>query len=158
MEKCNLNTYCRPIKENIKNNLNHTKSTQQLITLQDNHKKGADMETDLVINILRIESVPVLILSGDVDAYTARKLQQAIADLVANGESKIVISLAGVHYIDSSGLGTLIGGLRRIKEHNGNLAISGPNPHLRNVLNITGLGRVLPLHTDDMSAVTYLKS
>lgn len=155
MENCNLNTYFNSVEEK---DLTNSKSTQQLITLQDNRKEDAGIETDLTISIERLETIPVLNLSGDVDAYTVRKLQRAIAELMAGGEIRMVINLAGVHYMDSSGLGTLIGGLRRIREQDGNLAISGPNPHLNNVLSITGLNRVLPLHADNASAVTYLKS
>lgn len=115
------------------------------------------METDLNLESRRSGRIPIIDLSGDLDAYTCSKLREAILDLLEKGESRIVIGMDGVNYIDSSGLGTLVGGLRRVVERNGGLAISGPNPQIRKVFSITGLCKVFALFDNEAQAVRSLE-
>jgi anti-sigma B factor antagonist len=115
------------------------------------------METDLDLKVRRVDSIPVLNLSGDVDEFTCAKLRETIHSLLDAGEFNLVIGVSGVNYIDSSGLGTLVGGLRLVAEHEGGLAISGTNPQIERVLSITGLNKILPLFEDDRAAVESLK-
>ena len=115
------------------------------------------METDLDLIVNRVHSIQVLKLTGDVDEFTCAKLRDTIRGLMDAGEFRLVIGVSGVNYIDSSGLGTLVGGLRRVAEHNGGLAISGANPQIERVLSITGLDKILPVFEDDDSAVRSLK-
>lgn len=115
------------------------------------------MEADLDLKVSKVDDVPVVGLSGDVDAFTCQKLRGAILGLLKDGELNVVINLANVRYIDSSGLGTLVGGLARVSEREGDLAIAGANPQVQKVLNITGLNKVFRVYDDDTSAVRSLK-
>ena len=115
------------------------------------------MEADLEMKIRKVDNVPVVDLAGDVDAFTCLKLREAIVDLVNEGESKVVIGMSNVKYIDSSGLGTLVGGLRRVSEKKGGLAISGATPQIKKVMNITGLNKVFQLFEDEAMAIRSLK-
>lgn len=114
------------------------------------------MDADLGIRVHRNEDIPVVVLSGDVDDYTCKRLSDTITGLMAAGDSSFVIGMAGVRYIDSSGLGTLVGGLRRANELNGGLAISSASRQIRKVLDITGLARVLSVFDDEQTAVRSL--
>ena len=116
------------------------------------------MEVDLDLKIHKVDDVPVVDLAGDIDAYTCLKLREAIVDLINSGESRVVIGMSKVNYIDSSGLGTLVGGLRRVSEKKGGLAISGATPQIKKVLNITGLNKVFKLFDDEAKAVRSLKT
>ena len=115
------------------------------------------MEADLELNIRKVGSIPVIDLSGDLDTYTCGKLREAILNLLGNAETRLIIRMAKVNYIDSSGLGTLVGGLRRVSEQNGALAISGASEQLRKVFSITGLNKVFSLFEDDEQAARSLK-
>jgi len=115
------------------------------------------MEADLDMRIRKVDDIPVVDLAGDVDAFTCLKLREAIVDLVNEGESNVVIGMSNVNYIDSSGLGTLVGGLRRVSEKKGGLAISGAPPQIKRVLSITGLNKVFRLFEDEVMAVRSLK-
>ena len=115
------------------------------------------METDLNLQVHKVDSIPVVKLSGDVDEFTCSKLREKIGTLLDEGEFRIVIGVEGVNYIDSSGLGTLVGGLRRVAEHDGGLAISGANQQIQKVLAITGLNKIFPVFDDDHAAVRSLK-
>lgn len=114
------------------------------------------METDLNVKVYRSGNIPVLDLSGDVDTYTCTKLREAILDQLNQGETRLIIRMANVRYIDSSGLGTLVGGLRRVSEQKGKLVISEPNSQIRKVLNITGLIKVFSTYSNDAEAARSL--
>jgi anti-sigma B factor antagonist len=88
----------------------------------------------------------VLELQGEIDLYTAPKLKEQIADLVGQGRTRLVVNLSGVAFLDSTGLGVLIGGLKRCREQGGSLALAGPGEPVRKVLTITGLDKVFPIH------------
>lgn len=116
------------------------------------------MNTELIINLRKYQDVPVVALSGDVDSFTSKQLQKAIVELVQTGKLQMIINVAKVHYIDSSGLGTLIGGLRRVNAQNGRIAVAGPNSKIQKVLNITGLSKLITLYDSDDAAVRSLKA
>lgn len=84
---------------------------------------------------------PVVIASvvGEVDVYTAPRLKDKLLQLERDGIHNIVVDLTQVGFIDSVGLGVLIGGLRRARAGGGTLVLAGPNPRIRRILDITGL-------------------
>ena len=65
------------------------------------------------------EEAYVVELSGEIDVYTSPKVKDAITELIDQGHYNLVINLEKVRYIDSTGLGVLIGGLKRVREHGG---------------------------------------
>lgn len=111
---------------------------------------------DLDLKVHRNNSIPVLALSGDVDEFTCAKLREAMRCLLNDGESRIIVNLVGVNYMDSAGLGTLVGGLRRINEADGGLALSGPNHHVERILSLTGLDKILHVWGGDTEAAASL--
>lgn len=115
------------------------------------------MDPDLEVSISRTGNIPIVALSGDIDTYTCAKLREAIVDLINEGDLRVVINMSNVNYIDSSGLGTLVGGLRRVNEKNGELAISSATPQLLKVFNITGLSRVFDIFENEGDAVRSLE-
>lgn len=112
------------------------------------------MENDLDILVSRTDSGTVLELAGDIDSFNARQLQEAIRDLLASGEKKILVSMSHVDYIDSYGLGTLVGGLRRAREHHGDLSITDASAQVSRVLSVTGLHRVFDFSIIDEEKAT----
>lgn len=88
----------------------------------------------------------VLDLEGEVDLSTAPKLRERLIDLIDDGRRKIVLNLSGVPFMDSTGLGVMVGGLKRLKERDGTLALAGPNRPVLRVLTLTGMDRVFTIH------------
>lgn len=114
------------------------------------------MEMDLKINVRSDRNVPVVDLTGEVDAYTSARFREAMIELIENGATNLVISMEKVEYIDSSGLGALVGGLKRISEREGKIVIVCNNPQIRKVFEITGLERVFRLYTAEEDAMLDL--
>ncbi len=106
------------------------------------------MAENLVLEINERGDVTVVAVKGEVDLYTASALKERIADLVSAGRTRLAIDLAGVEFMDSTGLGVLIGGLKRCKEAGGWLALVAPREPVVKVLSITGLDKVFAIHED----------
>ncbi|MFY9586583.1 MAG: STAS domain-containing protein [Actinomycetota bacterium] len=88
----------------------------------------------------------VLDVEGEVDVFTAPKLREKIIALLDGGSDHLVVNLEKVLFMDSTGLGVLVGGLKRVKENNGELALAGAQGTVLRVLSVTGLNAVFPMH------------
>lgn len=90
--------------------------------------------------------LPVIELEGEVDVYTAPQLKQQMIGLLEGGAKEMVVDLGKVEYLDSTALGVLIGGLKRMRETDGNLVLVCPSPRIRRVFEITGLDKIFELY------------
>lgn len=115
------------------------------------------MEMDLQIKVRKSGIVSMIDLTGEVDAYTSARFREIMIELIDGGSKNLVISMASVEYIDSCGLGALVGGLKRISENNGKIVIVCDRPQVRKVFEITGLEKVFPLFVSEDEAVAALK-
>lgn len=99
--------------------------------------------------------VDVLTVHGDVDLYSAPALRQRLVDLVGEQRHDVVVDLSDVPFIDSLGLGVLVGGLKRARGHGGDLRLAGPNDLTTRVLRATGLTSAFHIHPDVDTALEY---
>lgn len=88
-----------------------------------------------------------LTVRGEVDVHTAPLLRARLADVVKEGEERIVVHLDAVTFMDSTGLGVLVGAHRAQRGHGGTLELVCSEPRLLRILRLTGLDRVLTIHT-----------
>ena len=98
------------------------------------------MDTDITV---RDDGVAVLHLSGKLNMVSAPAVRERIADLVAGGSSRVVVDLAHVPFLDSSGLGALIAGLKSARQAGGDLRIAAASEQTRLVLRLTNMDRML---------------
>lgn len=87
--------------------------------------------------------IGVIAVEGRLNMVYARRLTEVIAELVGAGTSRIVVDLAATDFMDSSGLGALIGGLKSARQAGGDLRIARPTEQVLTVLSLTNLDRVL---------------
>ncbi|MGH2692916.1 MAG: STAS domain-containing protein [Actinomycetota bacterium] len=104
------------------------------------------MPENLVLETHDRGDVTVVSVKGEVDLYTAPSLKERVADLVSAGRNRLAVDLGGVEFMDSTGLGVLIGGLKKCKEAGGSLALIAPREPVIKVLAITGLDKVFQIH------------
>lgn len=93
-------------------------------------------------------------LVGEVDAYTVDNFRTALADI---GEvSRLLIDLSEVPFMDSAGLGALIGGIRRVRETEGDVAVISTTASLNRLLHTTGFDRIVPVCESQADALAAL--
>jgi len=103
-----------------------------------------DMNLDLETSTQGDTSV--ISLRGEIDVYTAPRLRQALIDLVSQGATDIVVDMDKVDFLDSTGLGVLVGGLKRVKSNDGDLRLVVTQDRIMKIFDITGLSKVFPIH------------
>jgi anti-sigma B factor antagonist len=79
--------------------------------------------------------------AGELDAFTVQQFRQALAEVAA--ARRLVIDLSGVPFVDSAGLGALIGGIRRVRELGGTVAVACGRRTLTSLLHTTGIDRIV---------------
>jgi anti-sigma B factor antagonist len=84
----------------------------------------------------------VLSVKGEIDVYTAPRLREKLVELVSEGHRKVVVDLEAVDFLDSTGLGVLVGGLKRLRSHGGDLMLVSTQARILKVFEITGLTAV----------------
>jgi anti-sigma B factor antagonist len=96
----------------------------------------------------------VLALVGEIDLYTAPRLQSELTSALSDGKSaQIVVDMSGVEFCDSTGMNVLLAAHRVATERGGGLALAAPRSSVRKILEVTGLQSVFAIH-DDVPAVT----
>ncbi len=92
------------------------------------------------IDIRDGDGYKILRPSGDLDVYTVGSLRDALGQLIEGQAPRVVVDLDDVPFMDSSGLGALMGGVRRLRESGGDLAISCTREQHLKLFTITGFG------------------
>jgi len=88
----------------------------------------------------------VIQLGGEVDLYTAPEFKERLVELIEGGKTKIVVDLSEATFIDSTTLGVLVGGVKRLRPAGGSLALVCSDQNITKIFEITGLDRVFPIH------------
>ena len=95
----------------------------------------------------------VVAVKGEVDVYTAPRLREKLVELVSQGHLKIVVNLEDVDFLDSTGLGVLVGALKRLRSHDGELSLVCTQQRILKVFEITGLTKVFAIYDSVDAAV-----
>ena len=84
----------------------------------------------------------VITIEGEIDIYSAPDFKEKLYTIIGEGNRDVVLECSNLSYIDSTGLGILVGVLKRIKEQNHNIVIKNPRNTIRKLFKITGLDKV----------------
>ena len=85
-------------------------------------------------------------LGGEVDLYTAPEFKERMVEVIENGKKRVVVDLSEATFIDSTTLGVLVGGVKRLRPSGGSLALVCTDQNIQKIFEITGLDRVFPIH------------
>ena len=102
---------------------------------------------DLELETTKHDRTTVLTVRGEIDVYTAPRLRQGIVDLVDAGSTSIVVDMEKVDFLDSTGLGVLVEGLKRVRTRGGDLSIVVTQDKILKIFEITGLNKAFALHS-----------
>jgi anti-anti-sigma factor len=104
----------------------------------------------------QIDGVTVLSLKGSIDAMSAPKITEYIHELVAKGNINLVADFSGVDYTSSAGLRVLLGAIKETRAQSGDMRLTGVQPDVLKVLNLSGFTNILKLFDDlDAAVASY---
>ena len=101
--------------------------------------------TDLTIDVTTHDDVTVVSLGGEIDLATQGELRAMLNDQIVSGNVNLVLDLTDVSFLDSTGIGALIGTRRRVHAFQGSLVIVCPDETLLKIFTITGLEKVFDI-------------
>jgi anti-sigma B factor antagonist len=102
------------------------------------------------------DGLGIVAVSGEVDIFTSPRFKECMLELLDAGLNRLVIDLSGVTFIDSTALGVLIGGVRRVNTAGGAMTLVVTSRAVERVLSITGLDRVFTIHATRAAALESL--
>ncbi len=108
---------------------------------------------DLSLETRQENDHTIIEVGGEIDVYTAPKLRECITELVDQGHRDLIIDLEKVEFMDSTGLGVLVGGLKRVRTHEGSLELVCTQERLLKIFRITGLSKVFAIHGSQSEAL-----
>ena len=105
----------------------------------------ADGGRNLRIEVADTTSPTTVVLTGEIDLSTARRVREALIAISNSGETNVVVDMTNVTFLDSTGLSALVGPLKRFRSMNGEIVLRSPTKGVRKVLEISGLTRVFTI-------------
>jgi anti-sigma B factor antagonist len=112
---------------------------------------------DLTLGHHATDGIEVIDVHGEIDMYTAPRLRELLIDLVSQGSYQLVVNLDKVGFLDSTGLGVLVGGLKRVRAHDGSLDLACTQQRILKILKITGLTEVFGIYETVDQAIAAAK-
>ena len=109
---------------------------------------------ELTLNVYsEAAGITVIAVGGEIDVYTAPKLREKLISLVEAGSYQLIVDMEGVDFLDSTGLGVLVGGLKRVRAHDGWIDLVCTQGRILRIFRITGLNKVFSIYSTVPEAV-----
>ncbi len=105
-----------------------------------------------------IENIPVLCVSGKIDAVTSKELETALIGLIEQNKKFLIIDMEKVEFLSSSGLRVLMASLNKLKNKDGDLLLAALPPIVKDVFFMTGANRFFPIHVSRAEAIKSLQA
>lgn len=101
-------------------------------------------QRDFLLSIARAGQAVIVRIAGELDMATAPQLRAVLVDLIDNqGNLDVAVDVSALSFVDSTGLGVLVGAHRKLQQRNGRLTVVSPTAATTRVLQITGLDRIM---------------
>lgn len=110
------------------------------------------------INTSTINNVPIIKVSGRIDATTSRDLETALNELIDQDKAQIVLDLGSVEYISSVGLRVMLAALKKVRPKKGDVKLVSLQPFVREVFEITGFTKLFSIYTNQGDALNGIKT
>jgi anti-sigma B factor antagonist len=116
-------------------------------------RRAQEEPMDLGLDVTERNGYSVLAVHGEVDVYTAPRFRERLIELASAGKLRVVVDLEGVDFLDSTGLGVLVGGLKRLRSNDGDLSLVCTQSRILKVFEVTGLTKVFEIFESVDAAV-----
>ncbi len=91
----------------------------------------------------------VISVSGEVDLYNVSELKKALFSVTDGSYSSVVVDLKDVNYMDSSGIGALVAGQKKMRAHNGKFALMNIHDDVLNILKLATLDKFFTIYESE---------
>jgi anti-sigma B factor antagonist len=109
---------------------------------------------DLTLNVYSdTPGSTVIAVGGEIDVYSAPKLRERLIALVDAGSYNLIVDMEAVEFLDSTGLGVLVGGLKRVRAHDGWIDLVCTQGRILRIFRITGLSKVFSIYNSVAEAL-----
>lgn len=108
---------------------------------------------DLALAAREVRTYTVVGIEGEVDVHTAGRLRDYLTALFRAGRVHLILDLEAVTFLDSTGMGVLVGALKRARVHDGSVQVVCANQRILRLLEITGLNRAFVMHASVENAL-----
>ena len=98
----------------------------------------------------------VIALTGEVDLYTAPEFKQQLLEVIGQGAKAVIVDFTNTTFIDSTTLGVLVGGVKRLRSNDGQLSLVCSDRNITKIFEITGLDRVFTIHASRDEAIAAI--
>ncbi len=105
-----------------------------------------------------VDDIPVLSVSGKIDAVTSKDLESALVELINRDKKFLIVDMEKVEFLSSSGLRVLMASLNKLKHKNGDLKLAALQPFVKDVFVLTGASRFFSIYSDQGEAIKSLKA
>ena len=95
-------------------------------------------------------------LAGEVDLYTAPEFKQQLLEVIGQGGKQVIVDFSNTTFIDSTTLGVLVGGVKRLRTNDGQLSLVCSDRNITKIFEITGLDKVFEIYATRDEAVSAL--
>ena len=112
---------------------------------------------DLKLGHYSTDGIEVVTVEGEIDIYTAPRLRELLIDLTSTSNYRLIVDLDKVGFLDSTALGVLVGGLKRVRAHDGSLDLVCTQERILKIFRITGLTKVFGIHDSVDQAIAATK-
>lgn len=109
----------------------------------------------LQLQVKHARDVLIIRLAGELDHHTAEQVRSTIESELEKGiYSHLVLNLAGLDFMDSSGLGVILGRYKQITGLGGKMTLCSMQPSVYRLMEMSGLFRILSTYDDEQSAIS----
>jgi anti-sigma B factor antagonist len=120
-------------------------------------RKAAGGRVDLKLGHYSKDGIEVVTVEGEIDISTGPRLRGLLIDLASTGNYHLIVDLDKVGFLDSTGLGVLVGALKRVRPHDGWLDLVCTQERILNIFRITGLTKVFGIYKTVDQAIAARK-
>ncbi|AGB40560.1 anti-anti-sigma factor [Halobacteroides halobius DSM 5150] len=108
---------------------------------------------ELKLSFQKLDKALVITLDGEFDLHTAEKFKKRVGNKIAAGNTRIILDLGGVEFIDSSGLGAILSKYKKLDKMNGKLIVTNVTPQVKRIFEVSGILRIIDIYSSQKEAL-----
>lgn len=103
-------------------------------------------------------NVLIVRLRGELDHHTADIVRYKMEEAIARGTTDhVILSLKELHFMDSSGIGVILGRYKQVRGRGGKMVVCDVNPNVKRLFELSGIFKIITLHDNERNAISSLE-